>query len=85
MQSSFVPSVAVGRCTPHPPTSSVHLGVPGGKVGAETSQSGMHGKYCPRELAKIHTAWPELRYGILKGHLVLWPTKTLISATKDKE
>ena len=40
---------------------------------------------CLRELVKIKTAWPELRYSTAKGHLVLFPSRTLISPKKGKE
>ena len=36
-------------------------------------------KKCLRELKNIHLAWPELRYSTAKGHLILFPTRTLIS------
>lgn len=42
-------------------------------------------KNCLRELVKIHTAWPEFRYSTAKGHLVLFPSRPLISPTKGKE
>ena len=40
---------------------------------------------CLRELVKIKTAWPEFRYSTVKGYLVLFPSRTLISPTKGQE
>ena len=40
---------------------------------------------CLRELKKIHLAWPELHYSTAKGHLILFPTRTLISAGREKK
>ena len=40
---------------------------------------------CLRELAKIKTAWPELIYSTVKGALILFPSRTLISSGREKK
>ena len=54
------------------------------QFGVDPAKAGNHHtvkdfrKACLRELVKIKTAWPDLKYATAKGVLILWPSKPSI-------
>ena len=38
---------------------------------------------CLRELTKLKVAWPDLQYDTPPGHLVVWPSESLVSSRRE--